>query len=679
MPAPIDKIRLRNFKGFYTGAEEEVIELGSNHLLLYGENGSGKSSIYWALYTLFQSATKEPEEIEKYFDPTREEQLINHEFLKEQPTFAVEAANGRIVQPQSVGNNSYVQIDLADKESARISGQGVSFGQLNEQGHQQPGTGNEQILEDFNKRSDFISHRLLINFYNFRNSKQINLWEVFVRDIFPFLLTEEEDVNLGQLLKEIETEKPFYKFSGTSFKLRRRGGFPRKSYEAKITKLNEEINNWIGEINGLVNSFYNNHFRELGEGEMSISLEYAQELAFDDIFQETTHENHLFYMWDKKHVDLNQPVIAIRIKHKDQNNNWVLVERPQSYFNEAKLTQIALSVRFSLLDESIRTADEGKVLALDDLLISLDMANRNKVVDIILDEFANNYKILLLTHERNFYDFVVFKIKQRSKTGDWHLKEIHAPDKEKKSPILIDSGLDYYEKAKKYFEAKDYTTCSIYLRKHIEKLVVERIPDEFTKTVDGQFKHLSTYWKILKDRYAILGNPITAEVNDLFEQSKLLIFNPQAHFRELELPVYRVELEKAMVLVDKINSDYPIPSIKLLLAKGMTLEFVHPTENYRLQCDIKTDLSVNTLNGTVAPTDPNCNVTYWEYNGGPYWDFHANATNKREMTLRLSRLFDVLINHTPLAITKPMILENTKIKGGLWTLKELADKAGITL
>lgn len=48
----INKLTLSNFKFF---GKEETIELNGNHLLLYGENGSGKSSIYWALYTLFSN------------------------------------------------------------------------------------------------------------------------------------------------------------------------------------------------------------------------------------------------------------------------------------------------------------------------------------------------------------------------------------------------------------------------------------------------------------------------------------------------------------------------------------------------------------------------------------------------------------------------------------------------
>ncbi len=53
----IKSIQIHNFKFFN---EQAPIELGKDgkHLLLFGENGSVKSSIYWSLYTLFESAYK---------------------------------------------------------------------------------------------------------------------------------------------------------------------------------------------------------------------------------------------------------------------------------------------------------------------------------------------------------------------------------------------------------------------------------------------------------------------------------------------------------------------------------------------------------------------------------------------------------------------------------------------
>ena len=60
----IDKIAVQNFKFF---AKEQVISIEGKHLLLYGENGSGKSSIYWSLYTLLEAANKDDvKEIKKY-------------------------------------------------------------------------------------------------------------------------------------------------------------------------------------------------------------------------------------------------------------------------------------------------------------------------------------------------------------------------------------------------------------------------------------------------------------------------------------------------------------------------------------------------------------------------------------------------------------------------------------
>lgn len=44
----INKISIENFKFFL---EPFVLEPKGKNVLMYGENGSGKSSIYWAAYT----------------------------------------------------------------------------------------------------------------------------------------------------------------------------------------------------------------------------------------------------------------------------------------------------------------------------------------------------------------------------------------------------------------------------------------------------------------------------------------------------------------------------------------------------------------------------------------------------------------------------------------------------
>ena len=71
----ISKLILKNFKFFYGTVE---LDFERKNVLIYGENGSGKSGIYWALYTFIQSVYKtDVAQIRKYFEPTSSENLIN--------------------------------------------------------------------------------------------------------------------------------------------------------------------------------------------------------------------------------------------------------------------------------------------------------------------------------------------------------------------------------------------------------------------------------------------------------------------------------------------------------------------------------------------------------------------------------------------------------------------------
>lgn len=73
MKSRLHKVEIRNFKAFH----EFTLNLEGRHLLVYGDNGAGKSSLYWALYTFLQSARKPKNSIAKYFEPAGQENLLN--------------------------------------------------------------------------------------------------------------------------------------------------------------------------------------------------------------------------------------------------------------------------------------------------------------------------------------------------------------------------------------------------------------------------------------------------------------------------------------------------------------------------------------------------------------------------------------------------------------------------
>ncbi len=67
------------------------------------------------------------------------------------------------------------------------------------------------------------------------------------------------------------------------------------------------------------------------------------------------------------------------------------------------MTQLALSVRFAASLVNLHDSDL-KLLVLDDLLVSLDMSNRMKVVEILLtDPSLANYQKVILTHDLGFF------------------------------------------------------------------------------------------------------------------------------------------------------------------------------------------------------------------------------------------------------------------------------------
>jgi predicted ABC-type ATPase len=76
------------------------LEINGKNLLIYGENGSGKSTIYWAIYTLLESSFKVNEfDVEKYFKKGGEFGLVNIHATKTKPPFI------KMVLNDDAGNN----------------------------------------------------------------------------------------------------------------------------------------------------------------------------------------------------------------------------------------------------------------------------------------------------------------------------------------------------------------------------------------------------------------------------------------------------------------------------------------------------------------------------------------------------------------------------------------------
>lgn len=621
--ATITQIEIEGFKAF---PKNFKLDLGTGkNLLLYGENGSGKSSLYYALHVLLQSVFKDDKGA-KYFKPgdtNGAEFVINNEHLIN--IFRFNEAKDNTYTP-------YVRITFDDGKIWRLDNGGLS----SENG------GNESEIRMLNKNSAFINHSYISRFHAARNSEEIDLWNVFYKDILPFHVPKDSEQFLADLYDEIVSD------CKGNISMR------NKRLQEKITLFNTLLDDSISRINTKVSTIYNDNFKNERDSNLSIKLLYCS----DDAPENKQKEHFYLYYGNIRNnkttgrVDLYPPRIFIEIKE-----NGILIQTPQSHFNEAKLTAIALAVRFAAMTTNVVTP--GSFLALDDMLISLDMSNRTKVVDFLL-KISNKYKIYLFTHDKAFFNYVCHEIHQGGKTEDWVYKRV-SYNANKKEPIVLDEHSDYLSKAKYFYEIGDYDTSAIYLRKQLEQSVGELLPYELKTRADGGFVDLQTLWAKLVKFHSDNGKSLEPSMQTLFTNSKLLILNVAAHFQRLSNPIYKIELDKVFKLVDYVRSLEKI-SNKLVIEGGKRIVFQHPTIDYKCSFELDSDLEIVQDEHLVARI-PKCKNIRWSYNGVDNWDFEINQQNNNHRLLTASPKITDFFQRFPLGITHDMLMKYSKIEG----------------
>jgi len=451
----------------------------------------------------------------------------------------------------------------------------------------------DDILTGLNNNSDFISHRLLFAFYHFRNSHEIDLWTVFERDVLPFIKTDRGtgEKALSQSYKEIIDSKPFrLLWDGKIENIK-----PKAFFTRAIKKFNEDLLWWINEINQEVNQFFETHFQKDNEEKIIIELKFEESnyLSFGGIKQKRKIGTREYIHQSREIKDLIDPVIGLSLKAVKLDNTVIPITRPQSYLNEAKLTAIALSVRFSLLSNNIRVPYDGKVLVLDDLLVSLDMSNRDKVLDIILNEFAkvDKYKVYIFTHDRAFFEMAKSRITYApgQNEKDWKFHEVYASKNAQfqRKPKIYDSK-DHIAKANYHLHSThDYPAAANYLRKATEDILSKLLPSKVLKNDNGSDKEkldsqLQSAIVFIK-RFNI--DPAFMERLKEFVSTLL---NPLSHKSDNYESAYREEIEKIIDIVEKIRSTLSalnfveiiprLAEVRLQLTKN-----VNTIDNYRLR------------------------------------------------------------------------------------------------
>lgn len=467
----IKEIQVKNFKAFQN---EQPFKINGKNVLVYGNNGSGKSSLFWALYTLLQSSTKDDTGVQKYFKKYVDSDISTHQTLKN--VFVDE------------NEDSYIKLTAIDTETGREDIYTISHDTIN------TNNDGDTLVQELNLASDFINYKLLHNFYRASHKQEVNLWPVFEHDIFPFL-TEGTQNWLEDIIKSKTRDVPRTPKGAVASRGR------RERYEQEITDLNTKIQNLLTEIQDNANTFIKSHFFN-GKDVIRINLEFSGKFKFSDIREK---------LWEDKKEGLRHDKLRIKLTVEvfDETcaSNWRKIERVQSFLNEAHLTRIAIGIRVGALRTRPLASARFKILVLDDMLISLDLSNRMDVVRIILNKenkpdlsFFDDFQKIILTHDKGFFNL----IRRNTDEEQWVYYNFTKDESDNSAP-KIKEDLTPLQKAVKYFEENEFENCGNELRKEAETILTSFL-DPSLKYFQKEFSSLTD--KIEQAKKIVLSNEL---------------------------------------------------------------------------------------------------------------------------------------------------------------------------
>ena len=431
----IKSIEITNYKAFL-GTHE--LKFGGKNIFIYGENGSGKSSLYYALKDFFQSSVEE-------IDFTALENI----FINES-----ERGSGKIkvtLKPDG-GNRS-------SEESYHAATSGHNHGGPS-----------DTIIRDANRLKSFLTYKHLLNIHYLKKGDRINLFDLLVNGVlryFKYSLTDGKE--LGELWSELNEE--IAKTTGRSYPINRK--------RIAVNKILKTFNVAFGELFKPESPEYIlRHAKPIldtFEHNLDIRLTFPQVRPTED-----------YLGLENDRVD-----IAVTYAGKE-------VPKPHLFLNEARLSAIAISIYLGM----IKRHPQGiahKILFLDDVFIGLDIANRLPLLQI-LDEHFSEYQIFITTYDKPWFEYAKSYLDGNGgwKSMEFYAQQTN---KVYEIPCIFDDQ-DLLSRAETHLHASDYKAAAVYTRSAFEKIIRNYCDKKGKKvTFHKQQKgyKADNFWNAMKD------------------------------------------------------------------------------------------------------------------------------------------------------------------------------------
>lgn len=430
----IQTIEINNYKAFHGNYK---INVGGKNLFIYGENGSGKSSLYYALKDFFQASIED-------IDLNELENIFLHDSKK--------------------GNVGIKVSFKPDKDGQKRQKQYQFSGALNE-----TRSAGDTSIRDANKLKSFLTYKHLLGIHHLKKDDNINLFDLLVNGVlkhFKYSLTNGKE--LGELWGEL------------------------KDSIAKETGRDFPVNKKKSEVNAAIKAFNDAFYELFKEDSPEYILKHAK-----PILDKFKHNIELKLRFSQirpsaEYMALEGDHVYLQLKYAGK-----MVKDPHMFLNEARLSAIAISIYLGMIKRHIQGIP-CKILFLDDVFVGLDIANRLPLLEILKTEFPD-YQIFITTYDKPWFEYAKSFLEGQPgwKTMEFYAQ---LTDKGFEIPCIFDDQ-DLLTKAEAHYRNSDYKAAAVYTRSAFEKIVREHCAETKKKVVFKLKQKTYTsedFWNVLK-------------------------------------------------------------------------------------------------------------------------------------------------------------------------------------
>ncbi|WP_300461253.1 ATP-binding protein [Desulfobacula sp.] len=336
----IDRIEITNYKAFMG---THTIQVKRKNLFIYGENGSGKSSLYFALKDFFQASIEDIDlsELENVFIDDGEK------------------------------GNTGIKIDFKPDFQGNHSAGKYSFTQTGKD----LGDAGDTSIRDANKLKSFLTYKHLLDIHHLKKDDEINLFPLLVNGVlkhFKFVLTQGKE--LGELYTDLE--ELIAQPTGREFNITKK--------KAAVNSALKVFNEAFGELfNDQSPDYILKHSAPIlkkFDDQMEIALSFPQVRP------------------NKEYTYFENAIVRVRVTFAGHD-----VQKPHLFLNEARLSAIAISIYMGMIKRHPQGINH-KLLFLDDIFIGLDISNRMPLLEILENDFSD-YQIILSTYDKPWFEY----------------------------------------------------------------------------------------------------------------------------------------------------------------------------------------------------------------------------------------------------------------------------------